>query len=153
DGDTPIYPAISDGGYIMIPAQIVSPPNTVRRSSLIVAAPDGSKREVCREGWRVPGEPPSQLIQPFVPFSFSGIMQMNARGQVVILDRGGNFMGTDESGALRLIADSTGGPPVRLTDGRSGTIANSIYFGGNAPVGCGGGDGRARILNDRGEIV
>src|SRR5262249_51638869 len=108
----------------------------------------GTKREILREGWPVPGAP-GETVQPFTGYG-PRFAQMNASREVVGFDSQHLLM-IEPGRATRLIPAIR--RPVRLTTRQTGT-GRGPSFSPPALLGpASTSDGRACMLNDAGQIV
>jgi RHS repeat-associated protein len=84
----------------------------------------------------------------------TGRLQMNKSGQVLFLGfdslGGRGLYCTDRDGILQLVARS--GDPIEVAPDDNRTIS-TINFLNNINIGSGGRDGRARALNDAGQVI
>jgi hypothetical protein len=146
---------LSDSGNIAFRAFISGPGVDELNHEGIWSGETDSPQLLARSGSHAPGTPAGVNFETF--FAWNGALQMNGLGQSVFTafltgDEVvfGNRIGlwaTDIAGALHLIART--GDSLEVAPGDIRTIIDLSFVAD----GSGGSDGRARGINDRGQIV
>jgi hypothetical protein len=152
DGDWRWNPVISDSGHVLIVSTVTAvPPLGPFPTSAVLFGPDGRGRELLRTGQPAPGGPVNTGVSSFGPLNQGSVAELSPRGQALIFDTRAVYA-TDGEGIVREVCRPLVGQRVRLTDGRRGVL-ESVSFGTGSPTPTGGSDGRARVINNRGEIA
>jgi hypothetical protein len=143
-------PVINDAGNVAFQGAIGDSSN-VRE---LICLADGSNRFViAATGDQAPGAPDGVTFMSFGSI-VTGRLQMNNKGQVLFFafDSAGKsgLWGGDRDGNLQLVARI--GNEIEIAPGDIRTITGVNYLN-NLRIGSGGRDGRARALNDSGQVV